>query len=340
MNFFKNLISKSNGNVFVIAEACDNHMGSYDIATALVDAAKYSGADAVKFQHHLAYEEMLKESPMSDNFTEPLYDFLQRNSLTLENHKKLKKYCDDKDIIYLCTPFSYKAALEVKDLVPFFKIGSGEFQDHWFIDRLKEINKPVLFSSGMCTWDELVLNIKHLEKLNFDFAIMNCLSEYPPNYQDMNLGLIKILKNEFPCIEIGHSDHSPDISTSIVATAYGAGIIEKHLTISEFIPGPDKSVSINPQLFKQLVTSLRYIKSTLGESKIINKKEEEIRTWAYRSVVSTNELEAGKIISKKDICTKRPGTGVLSIDYKKIIGKKVKNKILKNQFIKLEDLNG
>lgn len=338
MNFFENLIKKSQGEVYVIAEACDNHMGSLDIAKSLVNAAVYSGADAVKFQHHIANEEMLEDTPMSENFSEPLYEFLNRNSLTLDQHHELAKYCKKKKITYLCTPFSAKAASEISDLVPFFKIGSGEFQDIWLLDQLSELKKPLLLSSGMCTLEEIKENINYLINKEFDFAIMNCLSEYPPEYSDMNLKVITVLKELYPDIEIGHSDHSPEIYTSIVAASLGANIIEKHITISKFVDGPDKSVSVEPIEFKRLVNALRYIKSTLGEKKIINKKEEAIREWAYRSVVSKRDLPVDHIIQQKDICTKRPGSGILSKNFKDIIGKKVKNKIGVNQIVKWSDL--
>lgn len=333
MNYFDNLTTNALGNVYVIAEACDNHMGSFDMAIALIDAAKSAGADAIKFQHHLPSEEMLRDAPMSENFSEPLFEFLERNALTLEQHERLAHYCSDKRITYLCTPFSLKAAEEVKNLVPFFKIGSGEFQDHWFIDGLSRIGKPTLFSSGMCSWEELQTNIGYLNTTGLEFAVLNCLSEYPPRYEDMNLRLIEKMVTEFPKIVIGHSDHSPDVHTSIVAAALGARIIEKHLTISPFVSGPDKSVSITPDTFSSLVDGLRYIRTTMGCSKEIHEKEIAVRRWAYRSVTTTRELSANHVITEDDLCTKRPGTGIPSNNYKGVIGKKTRVGIKANEFI-------
>tara|TARA_B100001248_G_scaffold217788_1_gene173039 strand:+ start:4245 stop:5261 length:1017 start_codon:yes stop_codon:yes gene_type:complete len=336
MSFFNTL---TKNKIYVIAEACDNHMGSFDMAIALVDAAIDAGADAVKFQHHLAYEEMLEESPMSDNFEEPLFDFLQRNSLNLEQHYKLKEYCDSKKITYLCTPFSFKAAEEIQSLVPFFKIGSGEFQDHWFIDNLKTIGKPVLFSTGMCSWDELKSNVEYIKKTNLDFALMNCLSEYPPKYADMNLNLIEKMIEEYPNIIIGHSDHSPEIYTTIVSAFLGARILEKHITISSFVPGPDQSVSIESDEFKKLISAVQYIDKTSGFEKKIQDKEVDIRTWAYRSIVAKRDINPGEIISSNDIQTKRPGLGIPSNQYKKVIGKKALNLIKENTLISWKDLD-
>lgn len=337
ISYFNRLINKSKGGVFIIAEACDNHMGSLEIAKSLVDAAVYAGADAVKFQHHLPHEEMLEDVPKSKNFDEPLFDFLLKNSLNINDHVKLKKYCDQKKILYLCTPFSYMASKEISSLVPFFKIGSGEFQDYWFIDRLSKLKKPILFSSGMCSESELFENVDYFKSINIDFAILNCLSEYPPIYEDMNLGFIKTLTERLDGTVIGHSDHSNEIFTSIIACSFGAKIIEKHLTLSKFIKGPDSDVSIDPDQFKQLVNNLREINKTLGYRKKINRKEKIIRSWAYRSVVTTRDLKKNTKLSHLDIKTKRPGIGINSKSYKLIINKKLKKNVKANKLLALSD---
>jgi sialic acid synthase SpsE len=336
--YFNSLVEKTIGGVYLIAEACDNHMGSVDMAIGLIDAAKYSGANAVKFQHHLADHEMLANAPMSDNFSEPLYDFLKRCSLSLEDHFKLFKYCNEIGITYLCTPFSWQAAQEINELVPFFKIGSGEFQDYWYINKLSSLKKPVLFSTGMCSNDEIYTCTKFIKSMNIDFALLNCLSEYPPNYADLNLGVIPELIEKFPNVIIGHSDHTPEIHTSIIAASMGARIIEKHLTFSEFVPGPDKSVSISPIKFKELTEVCRYVRSTLGSIKEVKEKEAPVRLWAYRSIVSTKKLNPGDTISVGDICTKRPGTGIPSANYQDVIGKKVIATISENEMITREHL--
>ena len=335
---FRDLVSSVSGGVYVIAEACDNHMGSLEIARALCRAAKYAEADAVKFQHHLPYEEMLRQGSMSDNFDEHLYDFLERNALSLEQHFELKNYCDDIGITYLCTPFSLKAAQEIANLVPFFKIGSGEFQDRWFIDGLKKIQKPVIFSSGMSSYSELKENVEYLLQANFDFALLNCLSEYPPKFNDMNLKFITQLVDEFPNVVIGHSDHTQTTFTSVLAVSLGAQIIEKHITLSEFIHGPDKDVSLNPEQFRKLVKDLRLVNHTLGSEKIINADEVPVREWAYRSVVAAKDILPGTILDLSHICTKRPGTGIPSKDYRRIIGTRAAKHISENTMIDWEDI--
>ena len=335
---FETLVNSAKGGVYVIAEACDNHMGSIEMAKALCRAAKSAGADAVKFQHHLAYEEMLKEGDMSDNFDEHLYDFLETNALNLDQHHKLRKYCDEIGITYLCTPFSLKAAHEVSELVPFYKIGSGEFQDLWFIDGLSKIGKPVLFSSGMSSYSELTDNVRYLRQSGLNFAILNCLSEYPPNFDDMNLRVISKLISDYPDIIIGHSDHTQTTFTSSIAVSLGAKIIEKHLTLSHSIHGPDKDVSLDPTEFEVLVKDLRDVNRTMGNSKVVNFNEKAVRSWAYRSVVAAVDIPAGSKISVEQLCTKRPGTGIPSKNYKALVGRKVLQSIPANSMIMWDDL--
>ena len=336
MSYFNELVNKTKGNVFMIAEACDNHMGSYEMAKALARGAKKAGCDAVKFQHHLPSEEMLRDAKMSDNFDEHLFDFLIQNALSIDDHKNLKNFCDEIGILYLCTPFSLPAAKEILDLVPFFKIGSGEFQDLWLIDNLKKFNKPLLLSTGMCSWDEIIESKNSLKDV--DYALMNCLSEYPVNIQDLNLGVIKKMIEEFPGIIIGHSDHSQTNFTSVIAVSYGAKIIEKHITLSTLISGPDKDVSISIEQMQDLVFECKSVNKVTNNKKILNNLEKDIRDWAYRSVISNQNIEKDQVITEKMICTKRPGGGIPSKDYKKVIGLRAIKNIKKNDFINWEDL--
>lgn len=336
-DYFKNLVDQSIGGIFIIAEGCDNHMGSIDIAYAIIDAALFAGADAIKFQHHLVDVEMISNNNTSDNFKEPLYEFLKRNALSLDEHEKLKKYCDSKNIIYLCTPFSYEAAKQINHIVEFFKIGSGEFQDFWYLDQLATFNKPVIFSTGMCT-DSEINDWLIRNKLKYpSFSLLNCVSEYPPDLNDMNLDYIINLTKKTNSI-IGHSDHTTTLASSIIAVSNGARIIEKHITISKFVDGPDAKVSLDPNEFKSLIKELRNIRGMLGIEKVVQDKEFDIRKWAYRSLVATNELSEGVIIEFDDICSKRPGIGIPSREYEKVIGKKTLKTIDKNTLIKWEDL--
>ena len=330
----KNILIRK--KTLLIAEACDNHFGKLDNAKKMVIAAKKAGADVIKFQHHLPDEEMLSVVPRSKNFKVSLYDFLKKYSLKLIDHEYLKNFCKKKGIEYLCTPFSLKAAQELNEIgVKWFKIGSGEFTDIPFVKKVLDFNKPVIFSTGMSTQQEIkmVHNLIKSHK-NKKIAFMNCTSEYPPRYEDLNLGFIRILKKKYPKIIIGHSDHTNDISTSIGAVTLGAKIIEKHVNLKNKNYGPDRDVSISFEKFRELVFHVRNIEKSLGEKKSIYSKEIQIRRWATRSIVSLKDLKKGDHINKNDIWSKRPGTGIPSRYFDKVIGAKVLKNIKKNTLIK------
>ena len=318
---------------FLIAEACDNHLGSLETAKKMAESAKWAGASAVKFQHHIPDEEMLRNVPTSSNFDIPLYEFLVKYALKLEEHFKLKEYCDDIGIEYMCTPFSLKAAVEINPLVKRFKIGSGEFTDIPTLMEIAKFGKQMILSTGMSTIEEIDMVYK---KLNFhcrEICFLNCVSEYPPIYEDINLKVINFLREKYPDVLIGHSDHTPSIETSLAAVSLGAKIIEKHVTLNKEIVCPDQSVSIDFEQFKRLSLYISNIEKALGEKKKIHEKEKSIRSWARRSLVSIKNIKKGELLSKKNIWSKRPGTGIPSYLMDNYLGKKAIVDINKDSLI-------
>src|SRR5215470_8905542 len=172
----------SNAPVFIVAEACDNHMGNMGAAREMALRAKLAGADAVKYQHHLPEEEMLRDTPMSKNMSEPLFDFLKKHALSLSQHGELKHYCDEIGIQYMCTPFSYKAAEELVEarLLDVIKIGSGEMTDIPSLERMTSFGLPMIISTGMCEIGEIAETYEAVTKRGAQLGLMNCVSEYPP----------------------------------------------------------------------------------------------------------------------------------------------------------------
>jgi N,N'-diacetyllegionaminate synthase len=324
--------------VFIIAEGCDNHLGNMQVARDMAREAKLAGADAIKFQHHLPDEEMLPDAPMSDNFEEPLYDFLKKYALTLEQHYELKRYCDEIGILYMCTPFSWKAAQEIESLVPAFKIGSGEMTDIPTLARISGFGKPMIVSTGMSTFDEIDRTYQALVKRNTPLILMNCVSEYPPVYEDLNLGVIGEMIKRFPEALIGHSDHTPDLYTCFAAVALGARVLEKHVILDKRQPGPDQSVSIEFDELARLVEGTRKIEVGLGTQKSVHGREANIRAWAFRSIVSTRPITKGQTITQEEIWSKRPGTGIPAYQMDEVIGCRAARDIPGNVLIAWDDL--
>lgn len=326
--------------VYVIAEGCDNHMGDMDVAKEMCRQAKLAGADCIKFQHHLPDEEMLPDVPMSSNFDEPLYEFLKQHALTLNQHIELMNYCKEIGIEYLCTPFSLKAAYELDTIgVDAFKIGSGEMTDIPTLVRIARLGKPMIISTGMCTLDEIQRTYDVLSQAGVPLAFTNCLSEYPPKYEDINLKFIGEMQKHFPDAVIGHSDHTPDIYTCFGAVALGASIIEKHVILDKRTPGPDQSVSIDFEDLYHLVDGIRKIESAMGDQKKVHPGEEPIRSWAFRSLVTKCPIKKGQRIEEDMIWSKRPGTGIPSYWMKEVIGKYAAQDIEENVLLKEEDFH-
>jgi N,N'-diacetyllegionaminate synthase len=283
---------------------------------------------------------MLPDVPTSSNFNIPLYDFLKRYALTLDQHAELKRYCESIGIHYLCTPFSWKAAQEVNELgVPGFKIGSGEMTDVPTMQNIARLGKPMIVSTGMCTLDEIERTYKAITDIGAPLVLTNCVSEYPPVYEDVNLRVIPKMIERFPKALIGHSDHTPDLYTSFAAAALGACVIEKHVILDKRQPGPDQSVSIDFAELASLVDGVRKISAALGERKEVHGKERDIRTWAFRSIVSTRAIPAGQTITGEMIWSKRPGTGIPAHERERVIGKRTKRAIAANTLVKWEDLD-
>lgn len=324
---------------FIIAEACDNHLGDMFVAREMVIKAHKAGADAIKFQHHLPDEEMLPVIPMSDNFEEPLYEFLKKYALTLDQHRELKGLCAETGILYLCTPFSFAAAEELLSLgVSAYKIGSGEMTDIPSLERIADFGKPMIISTGMCNMEEIERTYKAIITRNSQISLLNCVSEYPPVYADINLDVITLMQDQFSEAVIGHSDHTPDLYTSYAAVTLGAKIIEKHVIIDKEQPGPDQSVSIDFDDLKELVDGIRKIESARGSERKVHGREKVIRSWAFRSLVSTRNIKCGEIINEGMIWSKRPGTGIPSHEMKTVIGREAAKDIKANTLLSWDDL--
>lgn len=324
---------------YVIAEGCDNHLGDMDVAKEMVRQAKICGADAIKFQHHLPDEEMLRDDvPMSDNFDIPLYEFLERYALSLDQHAELKAYCAEMGIQYLCTPFSRKAAEELETLgVDAYKIGSGELTDLPSLEVIAGFGKPMILSTGMAEWHEIDATVERLRPINPRLVLMNCTSEYPAEHADVNLGVIRRMQERYGLV-IGHSDHTPDIATCIGAVALGAKLIEKHFILDRRQPGPDQSVSIEPWELAELVRSVRRVESALGDEKKVHAKEKPIRAWAHRSVVTLGPIAAGTEIRAEQVWTKRPGTGIPARHLPEIVGRVAGRDLPADHLLSWDDL--
>lgn len=309
----------------IIPEIGINHEGNIEKAFQMIDDAQEAGAEIVKFQSHIINDEMIPaaQKVIPGNATESIYDIMSRCALTLEEEKELKRYVEQKDMMFLSTPFSRAAAnhLEVLD-VDAYKIGSGECNNYPLIKHIASFGKPMIVSTGMNDLESIKPTVDIMEQAGVEYALLHCTSMYPTPYDKVNLGAIQDLKKAFPNAVLGLSDHSLGTYTCFGAISYGASILEKHFTSDKSWPGPDIPISIDPKELKELIVGSKAIWQALGGNKEILPEEQVTIDFAYACVVSTKPIQKGQIITNDDIWVKRPGTGeIKAVDYEKVIGK-------------------
>ncbi len=337
----KNHIIANNSKPYIIAEACINHEGDIEHAKKMILEAKKAGVNCVKFQIHNLENEMLRETPQSDNFKETLWEALDRTNFDIEKQKILKKECEKNNIDYLCTPFSKIGADQLEKIgVEVYKVGSGELTNLPLIEHIAKKKIPMIVSTGMSTLEEISETVKLIKQIGTPLVLTHCTSVYPCPYRLSNLKVIPKLNKLFN-IPIGLSDHTNTIYTSFGAVAHGACIIEKHFTLNKNAEGPDHASSIEPKELKNLVEGSNAIFEANGDEKKIFEEEKQILAWARESVVSEKDINIGDKFSLDNVWVKRPSPKSGSIpakDLKKIIGKIAKKNIKKDTQIKWEDI--
>ena len=326
----------------IIPEIGINHGGKIDVACKIVQSAKKAGAIIIKNQTHIANDEYSIEAKkiIPDNSKKNIFDLVKACQLSIEDEFKLKNYTESLGMEYLSTPFSKEAVDRlIKLKVKAIKIGSGECNNYPLIKYICKFKKPIILSTGMCTISEIQKTVNILKKNKIIFALNHCTNIYPADYADARLNFIYTLKNKFPNIPIGLSDHSRDNLIALASIPLGVSIIERHYVDNKKRRGPDISSSMDYNDLKDLILKSKNIFSALKEKKGILIKEKNVAKFAFASVVSIKNITKGEKLGYKNIWVKRPGTGYfLAKDYERLIGKISKNNILVNTQIKKADV--
>ena len=336
----KNKEIDNNKRPFYVAEAGINYDGDFQKCFKLIDEAKKAGADAIKFQTHLAEHEMLDTKiTLAHSKKKTVFDLMKKCELTLDQHKKLKKYCEKKKIIFLSTPFSIQAANLLKKIsVDAIKIGSGECNNLPLIEHIAKFKKTTIISTGMNSLDSITKTYNFAKKINKKIILMHCISMYPAPSSKSMLDTIPLLKKKFKCPE-GFSDHSDGINLAIAAVALGANVIEKHFTVSKKWSGPDIELSITPDKFRKMVEACNEIHSAKGIRNKILKEEMPVTSFAFATVVTTKKIKKNEMFTKNNTWVKRPGTGKIPAkDLNKVLKKISKKTLPKNYQLKYSDI--
>ncbi len=331
----------------VIAEIGINHNGSLDNAISIVDSAIKAGAEIIKHQTHIPYEEMSEEAKnvVPGNSSKSIFDIIQKCTLNETSERKLMNYVKQKKRIFISTPFSAAAADRLyKFGVPAFKIGSGECNNYHFVKYICKFKLPIIMSTGMNSLNNLKKSIQIIQKNKIPFALLHCTNIYPTAPHLVRLGCINEIKQRYPKCVVGLSDHTETNFSALGAVALGARIIEKHFTDKKERKGPDIICSMDPGELRSLIKGANIIyeasfkKNNKLKKRAIVEEDKTIR-FAFQSVVSLKKINAGDTLSHNNIGLKRPGTGFFKIkDFQKLIGKKAKKDIAPNIQIKKADI--
>ncbi len=329
-----NLCNKKIGSgypCFIIAEVAQAHEGSLGLAHSFIDAAADSGADAIKFQTHLSKYESTLDEKFRYNFSnqdKTRYEYWQRMEFNEDQWKELFNHANSRNIAFLSSPFSEEAVeLLYKIGVRDWKIGSGEFLSNSIINLIAKKKGTILLSTGMSTWDEIEKIITKVNDLSLSAVLMQCNSKYPTPLEKVGLNIIDEMKNKFN-INIGFSDHSGKISSSIAAITKGISVLEVHVTFDKKMFGPDASSSIT---FKQLKKLIQFrnefeimIRNPVDKDKE-SKSLNDMRIMFNKSIALKYPLKKDIILKREDLTFKKPGGGIPPDKINDILGMKLKN---------------
>jgi len=322
-------------SVFIIAEAGVNHNGSIELAFKLVDAAIEAGVDAVKFQTYKSENLVSKNTQKAEyqkkttNSSESQFEMLKKLELSFDAYRKLNNYCQDKNIIFLSTPFDHSSINFLYELnLKFFKIPSGEITNLPYLRHIGSLAKQVILSTGMSTLKEVgdalaILIDSGTKKENI--TVLHANTMYPTPMEDVNLRAMQTIQKEFD-VSVGYSDHTIGIEVDIAAVAMGATMIEKHFTLDKTMRGPDHIASLEPKELKAMVTAIRNIEKAVGKNiKTVSPSELENKNIVRKSITAKCSIKKGERLTEDNLIIKRPGTGISPMNWDKILGTVAKN---------------
>ncbi len=318
-------------NAFIIAEAGVNHGGSLGLAREMVKVAAKTGVDAIKFQTFSAQTLVTKKAEKADYQKrtscrkESQFEMLEKLELSREDHLELIFACKKYEIEFLSSPFDVTDIDLLKELgITRWKIPSGEITNLLYLKKIACMGNEVILSTGMSDLDEIEAALSVFTKAGIplnQITVLHCNTEYPTPIQDVNLKAMHTIKEAFPGVEIGYSDHTIGIEIPIAAVAMGATMIEKHFTLDKDLPGPDHKASLTPEELKQMVRAVRNIEIALGNGiKKPSRSEKKNMIIARKSIVAACNIADGEKFTKDNLAVKRPGNGISPMKWYDIIG--------------------
>ena len=338
------LKSNAQGRCLIIGEVAQSHDGSLGMAHAFIDAIANAGADAVKFQTHIAAEESTPGEPWRVKFSkqdETRYEYWRRMEFTKDQWLGLKQHADERGLLFLSTPFSDKAVDLLSEIgMTVWKIGSGEVSNHPMLNRINFFGQPVILSSGMSDWEEMDEAVRLVKNSGNPLAVLQCTSAYPCPPERVGLNMLEVFQSRYDCA-VGLSDHSGNIYAGLAAATLGAEVLEIHVALSREMFGPDVPASITTGELKQLTEGVRQIEKMIANP--VNKDDmaEELaplRNLFTKSIVAGADLAAGTILGSEHLKLKKPGTGLPSSRLSEVVGRTLSRDLRADEMLSLKDI--
>ncbi len=313
----------------IIAEISANHCGKKSLFLKSIISAAKNGADLIKIQTYEPEDITINKSLKLKNWNKKkIWNLYSKAQTPFAWHHDAFKLAKKLKIDLFSTPFSERGVdFLLKYNVRLFKISSFEINDFKLIKKIAMTKKPIILSTGMASLGEINQCIKIIKKFHKKIILLHCVSGYPTLAKEANLNRILSLKKYFKNINLGLSDHTNDITTSLSSIPLGAKIIEKHFIISKKLKSLDKQFSITPDQLKKLSAYSKAIFSSLGDGKFKVQKSEKNSIKFRRSIYSIKDIKKGDKLSKNNISTFRPTVGISASNYFKVLGKKVRKNI-------------
>ena len=332
------------GGCLIVAEVAQTHDGSLGMAHSFIDAIANAGADAVKFQTHIAAAESTPKEPWRVKFSlqdDSRYEYWQRMEFTEAQWHGLKQHAEERDLLFLSSPFSIEAVdLLARVGVAAWKVASGELNNTPMFERIKDTRLPILLSTGMSPIAEIDAAVELVKADNLPLAVLQCTSAYPCPPEKVGLNLLNFFRKRYNCA-VGLSDHTGSIYAGLAATALCAEVLEVHVTLSREMFGPDVPVSITTTELRQLVDGVRSIERMISNPVDKNKMAEElapIRRLFTKSVVAHVNLFAGTVIREEHLRLRKPGNGLPASQIPRLVGTRLKRNLQAGERVSWEDL--
>jgi N-acetylneuraminate synthase len=327
------------GEPYVVAEVNTSHNGSMDRARAMIDQAQAAGCRCVKFQ---SWSDVSLYSKTYYDGNPIARKIVRKFSLNETQIVELARYCRGRGIAFASTPYSRREVDLLVDAcaVPYVKVASMDLNNLPFLEYIARTGVPIVLSTGMGELDEIRRAVAAIQAAgNRQLCLLHCISIYPPKIPDIQLLNIAGLRQEFPECPVGFSDHSLGIEMAAAATALGAAMIEKHLTLDRSIIGMDNQMALEPSEMAQLVRDCRNVHAAMGgRERVVSPAELEQRQKMRRSVVAARDLPVGTVLGIDDLDAKRPGSGIPPDRIGTLVGRTLGRAVEKDAVIALADL--